>query len=64
MDHNENAVETTDDFNFGKELAKSFALSTVISAGTTAGILAVAFGITKFSEIKAARKAKKETTED
>lgn len=60
MDNNETTVETTEDFNFGKEIAKAVAISTAISAGTVAGLVVVGLTITKFQEFNAARKAKKE----
>lgn len=65
MDQNENSEETTQDINFGKEIAKSFVLSTAVSAGTFAGILVIGLAVGKFLEIKDARQAKKDAqTED
>lgn len=47
------------DISFGKEIAKTFALSAAFTAGTIAGVAAVAFTVNKVSELKQKRTAKK-----
>lgn len=61
MDTTLETPETTDstELSFGKEIAKSFVISTAVSAGVIAGFAAVGLAINKFDEIKKARAAKK-----
>lgn len=62
MDNTIETPETSSDsteLSFGKEIAKTFAISTVTSAGVIAGFVAVGLAINKFDEIKKARAAKK-----
>ena len=58
MDTNETSPEF-ETINFGKEIAKSFVLSTVVTAGMMTGFLAVGYAITKVNELKTARATKK-----
>ncbi|QAY17157.1 hypothetical protein SEA_MADAMATO_39 [Streptomyces phage Madamato] len=57
----ENTPVETQDINFGKEIAKAFAVGTAMSAATTIGFLAVGLAYTKYLEKKEAKKAKKQT---
>ncbi|QEQ93818.1 hypothetical protein [Streptomyces phage Psst4] len=54
-----NTSTETQDINFGKEIAKAFAVGTAMSAATTVGFLAVGFAYAKYLEKKEAKKAKK-----
>ena len=54
-----NTSTESQDINFGKEIAKAFAVGTAMSAATTAGFLAVGLVYVKYLEKKEAKKAKK-----
>lgn len=49
----------TQDISFGKEIAKTFVVSTAVTVGWTAGLLLVGFACSKYQEKKEAKKAKK-----
>lgn len=55
-------VETseTPETNFGKEITKTFAISTAVSAGVIAGFMVVGLAVNKFQDFKARRNAKLE----
>jgi hypothetical protein len=65
MDNIETTNETTEP-NFGTEIAKAAALSAVSAAGTVVGMIAIGYAVTKVTEFRKARIAKKiaEITED
>ena len=48
------------EINFGKEIAKIFAVSAAMTAGTVAGFIAVGLTVNKIQEARKARKEKKE----
>lgn len=62
MDNTFETPETSDsnELSFGKEIAKTLALSTATSAGVIAGFLVVGLALTKIQEIKKNRAAKKD----
>jgi hypothetical protein len=62
MDNFDASTETADapEINFGKEIAKIFAVSAAMTAGTVAGFIAVGLTVNKISEARKARKEKKE----
>lgn len=65
MDNTFETPETSDsvETSFGKEIAKTLALSTATSAGVVAGFVVVGLAITKFEELKKKRAAKKAAAE-
>lgn len=62
MDEIETALES-ETSSFGKEIAKSFALSTAATAGVLAGFVVVGFTVSKVQDLMNARKAKKDNAE-
>lgn len=52
-------TDESDDFSFAREVAKSFALSTVITAGTVAGFVAAGYAYSKFDDWRTARRDRK-----
>jgi hypothetical protein len=61
MDNNIETPETSDsnELSFGKEIAKSLVISTVVSTGVVAGFVVVGHAMLKFEEFKKNRAAKK-----
>jgi hypothetical protein len=63
MDTNEFTTETPET-NFGVEIAKSFALSTAVTAGSLAGFVAIGYAYTKVQDIVRKRKNAKKLEEN
>jgi len=65
MDITFETPETSDstETSFGKEIAKTLALSTATSAGVFAGFVVISLAVTKFDELKKKRAAKKAAAE-
>jgi len=60
---NDATLETTE-ISFGKEIAKSFAISTAVTAGSWAGMIAVGLAVSKIQDLKKKRAAKKAADEE
>lgn len=62
MEDNFETSENSDstELNFGKEIVKTFAISTAVSTGVVAGFVVVGLVMTKFEDIRKNRAAKKD----
>lgn len=55
----DNAQNETEDYNFGKEMAKVFAINAAASVGGIAGLCVVGYAVGKFLDVRNKRNAKK-----